>query len=103
MNEQTRTHCQHLLYVLRAPPQLREDILVCPSFLLVTTFCELALNLLYGELHLTDEDKEVLRSHKELLERLVERSVKYETKVDLLRTAEPSLFNKLRDVLERYV
>jgi hypothetical protein len=103
MNDSTRTHCEYLLYVLRAPPQLRQDILICPSFLLVTAVCELALNLLHGDLQLTDADKGVLREHKELLEQLADESVEFRSKVNLVRDAEPLLLAKLRDILGRYV
>jgi hypothetical protein len=103
MNDLTRTHCEHLLYVLRAPPQLLQDILICPSFLLVTTVCELALNLLYGDLQLTDEDKDVLRRHKELLEQLADSGVEFRPKVILVRYVETELLGKFREILERYV
>jgi hypothetical protein len=103
MNNSTREVCGELLYALGAPHQLREDIFSSPSHRLLHAVCEFALNLLYGEIPLSEEDKLTLKRHKEHLEILADEDKKYTKKVSVLRKIEPELLNILREILQRHV
>lgn len=103
MNESSRSACEQLLHALSSPPPLREDFFQAPTFKLVSAVCEFSLNVLYGELALTEDDKAVLKRHKTLLEKLADEKLKYNKKVQLLKLAEPELLDILRDILKRYV
>lgn len=103
MNDATRTACQHLLAALSSPASVREEIFQAPSFKLVCITCEFSLNLLYGDLNLTEEDKTALKRYKPILEQLADEKLKFNKKVKVLQTIETEFLNILRDILKRHV
>lgn len=103
MNESTKEVCLELLYVLNAPTQLREHILSTPNLRLTLIICEFSLNLLVGEIPLSERDKTTLFRHKKQIELLADEDARYAKKLKVLKGLEPELLNIYRDILDRHV
>jgi hypothetical protein len=103
MNKETRENCVDLLHVLRARDGLRAHILSHLSKNLIKTFCELSLNVLYGDLLISEEEKKILIKHKALCEKLAKDVRSWKRKLALINSSPAQLLDVLAEILEKYV
>jgi hypothetical protein len=103
MNKETRENCTDLLYVLRARDGLRTHILSHLNKNLIQTFCELALNVLYGSLHISEGEKKILIKNKVLCEKLAKDIKSWRRKLALINSSPTQFLDVLADILEKYV
>jgi hypothetical protein len=103
MNEETRENCTDLVHVLRARHALRAQILAHLSKNLIQTFCELTLNVLYGDLHISAEEKKILIKHKTLCEKLSKDRRSWRRKLALVNSTPAELLDTLAQILQKYV
>jgi hypothetical protein len=101
MNDKVKQRCEHLLYVLKAPESIRKDLFCSKE--LVTTFCELVLNVLYGEIETSSEEKEVLKKSKHLCELIATDKKGLQEKIGKIRKLDSEVLNIFTQILERYV
>lgn len=103
MNKETTENCTDLIYILQARSVLRAQFLANLSEKLVKTFCELALNVLFGSLTISDEEKKILTKHRSLCEKLSKDSESWRRKLSLINSSPPQLLDVLAQVLQKYV
>ena len=76
---------RHLFdFLINANPSQRHAVLGVIQNKQVNVIAEILLNILYGTLPLTDEDKKKLRKYKYLIRRLTDRRLSYSFKKKLL-------------------
>ena len=76
---------RHLFdFLINANPSQRHAVLGVIQNKQVNVIAEILLNILYGTLTLTDEDKKKLRKYKYLIRRLTDRRLSYSFKKKLL-------------------
>lgn len=102
MDDETASRCRQLIYVLNAPPELRDQILASPPFSVVTSACEVALNLLHGDIELSEEDVAILAKYKSECKILADGKKSYKRKLDTLATCDPELLQKISNIISRY-
>jgi hypothetical protein len=101
MNDKLKQRCEHLLYVLRAPESIRRDLFCTKE--LVTTFCELVLNVLYGEIETNSEEKQVLKKCKLTCEQIATRKKGFDEKIGKIKKLDDEALDIFCEILERYV
>jgi hypothetical protein len=103
MNERTSENCRHLIYVLDAPETLRRQLLEVCGDNLVHCFCEVILNIVYGELIYGVEERDILQLSKPLLLQISKESGTLKLKRRLINELEPHALDLIRSILSRYV
>lgn len=103
MNEKTIERCRNLLYILEAPENLRRDLLDNCSDKIVLIFCEVSLNLLFGDLQVGIEETDILKFSKPLLSKIAKEKGTVKGKRKLINELEPHAIDLIRSILMRYV
>jgi hypothetical protein len=81
---QIARHIDFLRYLAVAVPSQRKQLLRCLSREQVQVISEICLNLLHGNIEISDEDFLALSKHKNILRRLAVKSVDNNTKRELM-------------------
>lgn len=102
MDDETADRCRQLVYLINAPPPLRDEILSNPPLSILTTVCEVALNVLFGSVELSAQDLEKLAKFKSECKILGEEKKSFKKKVETLATCEPELLNIFAEIVSRY-
>lgn len=102
MDENSANECRQLVYVLSAPPELRDQILANPPFSIVTAACEVALNLLHGSLELSEDDISLLKKYKRECETLAGAKKSFKSKLEVLALCDPEFLKKISEIISRY-
>lgn len=102
MDVESADRCRQLVYILKAPAELRDQILANPPFSIVTVVCEVALNLLHGSLELSELDIAFFSKYKSECKTLAESKRSYKKKLLTLTTCDPELLLKISEVISRY-
>jgi hypothetical protein len=101
MNEEARARTEDLLYVLNAPAHLRKR-LICTKEL-AGTFAEVILNILYGEIRLSEENKKTFTKSKRACEKIATEKKGVDQKISVIRQLDDEVLDAVVDVLEEHV
>lgn len=102
MDDETVEKCRQLVYIINAPPQLRDEILSDPPFSILTTACEVVLNVLFGSVELSAQDLERLARYKSECKILGEEKISFKKKLATLATCEPELLDIFAEIVSRF-
>jgi len=103
MNNSTKRNCQDLIHVLRASPKLRMEILENCSKRIITTLVEVCLNITYGDITLTDSEKELIGKHRSACLLLTKNIKNLKRKRAVILNLDPLLLDLFADIMTRYV
>jgi len=103
MNDEITKNCEYLLYILRAPHPLRMEIFENAPKYILTTFVEVVLNILYGEINLDDAQKEELKKYKSQCLLIAKNIKSVQRKRSAILSTDPELFKIFASILGNYV
>jgi hypothetical protein len=101
MNDITRQRCEDLLYILNAPDHFRKRLFCTKE--LVTTFAELVLNVLYGDIVISEEEKNLLVKSKSLCDKIATSKTGIDEKIKKINKLDDITLNTFAEILDRYV
>jgi predicted translin family RNA/ssDNA-binding protein len=91
-----------VLYVLRAPNKLREEILLSGGRELIRLCCEVVLNIAKGELEPAPAEEAIFDKYKGVCLKIIKQVKNYKTKIPLF-VENTELLDAVASTLERYV
>jgi len=103
MNDATANNCRELLYLLKAPTPLRDDLIGSASERIVNTFCECVLNIVYEQVTLSPEEKQTFKQHKKICLKISKPTKNYKRKRALLASLSSDLLRAFVSAIEKNV
>jgi len=103
MNVQTQNSLADLLCILRARHLFRLELFEKSSKRIITIFCELVLNIIYGEIDLTDGEKTILKNYKGACLLIIKKIKSFKTKIRVILSLQSQFLDLLATILTRYV
>jgi len=101
MDKSTETDLAHLLYVLKAPSQLREELLQSANNRIVIAFCELVINIYQGVVEVDQSEKQIIADNRKVIEKIFKQNVKANRLT--IAGLDASLLDLFSFLLEKYV
>jgi hypothetical protein len=88
-----------LKVLLKSTPNIRKELLQHADKTLVCTICECVLNILLGNVQLTEKDKKKLVKNKSLLKKVVKKSENWKKKRKIIQKGGNILITLLTPLL----
>lgn len=98
MSERAHKKVLFVLYILRAPAALREDILSTASPTLLKLICEIVLNIEAGNL----QGREFLQQYKSECKAILKKSQSVKTKRATILNQSNEFYQQLSLILQKY-
>jgi hypothetical protein len=99
MSKKAERKCQFVLYVLKAPENLRKDLLENSSITFLKIFCEVILNIVDKNL----ESDLFLLNYKDECKLILRKSHSIRKKREIISTFGTNFYNDLSVLLDQYV
>jgi hypothetical protein len=103
MNDIVEQNLAHLVYILRAPVKLRAEFLTTASERIVIIFCEFFLNVYFGHIEISEEEKLIFIRFKPFCIKLTKESGSIKLKRELICDLNSEVLNVSAQVISKYV
>jgi hypothetical protein len=103
MNDVIKQSLSHLLYILQAPPKLRSEILSSASERIILIFCDFFLNVYFGAIALSEDEKLIFIRYKPFCIKLTKESGSIKIKRELICDLNAEVLNVSALIINKYV